>query len=161
MSTTMTEIKHNLNKPDQTFHCQLVRHEGDRAVLSYVSDRAYTVRAIGVVFVPGTLTVAYYQEGLPYIVWKLIGPDGRLVGYYVHLCDRVRIRPDAVEYRDLLLDIWFFPDGSSRLMDEDELTDGVARGLIDAETAATVRQTAREVVTRFPAIVSDLERVWS
>lgn len=161
MSTTMTEMKHNLNKPDQTFYCQLVRHEGDRVVLSYVSDRAYTVRETGVVFVPGTLTLAYYQEGLPYIVWKLIGPDGRLVGYYVHLCDRVRIRPDAVEYRDLLLDIWFFPDGSSRLMDEDELADGVARGLIDAETAAAVRQTAREVVTRFPAIVSDLERIWS
>lgn len=160
MSTMITEIKHNLNKPDQTFQCRLVWHGGDRVVVSYVSDRSYRVRPIQVVFAPGTRTLAYYQEGLPYIVWKLTGPDGRLMGYYVHLCDRVRIRPDAIEYRDLLLDVWLFPDGSSQLLDEDELADGLARGMLDEGTAALVRQTAQEVIARFPSILAGLEGVW-
>lgn len=158
MSATITEIKHNLTKPDQTFQCQLVRHGGDRIVISYVSDGSYCANDI--VVVPGTLTLAYYQEGLPYIVWKMTGPDGRLTGYYIHLCDCVRIRPDAVEYRDLLLDLWFFPNGSYRLLDEDELTDGLARGVIDEETAAAVRQTASDVIARFSSIISALDGEW-
>jgi predicted RNA-binding protein associated with RNAse of E/G family len=104
------EIKHNLNKPDQTFECNLERHEGDRILISYVSDQSYQV--LDILVPPGTQTLAYYQAGLPYIIWKWTGPDSQLIGYYIHICDEVEISETHVEYRDLILDVWFFPDGS-------------------------------------------------
>ena len=155
MPATITEIKHNVNKPDQTFECDLVRHGGDRILISYVSSRPYQVRDM--VVASDTLTLGYYQEGLPYIVWKMIGPDDRLTGYYIHLCDGVRITDDVVEYRDLLLDVWFYPDGSHRLLDEDELEEAVTDGLLDEDTASAVRQTASSVIETFPSIHAALD----
>ena len=155
MAESVTEIKRNLNKPDQSFSCRLLYHEGSRMVLSYRSDRSYRQ---GDIRIPsGTLTLAYYEEGLPYILWKMIGPDGRLVGHYVHLCDRVRIGSDRVEYDDQLLDLWFFPDGDCRVLDEDELKQASDDGLIDGQTADRIRTSAEDVRRRIHTIMADFD----
>lgn len=159
MPATITEIKHNPNKPDQTFECSLVRHDGHRLVISYVSHRSYEI--CGVTAPAGTLTLAWYQEGLPYIVWKMIRPDDRLIGHYIHLCDEVRITPERVEYRDLILDVWFFPDGSYRLLDEDELDEAVAADRLDAATAGAARRTAAAVIDTFLSIRTSMESLLS
>jgi predicted RNA-binding protein associated with RNAse of E/G family len=162
MPDTITEIKRNIGKPDQTFSCRLLRHGGDRIVISYRSTRPY--RAAGLHLPAGTLTLAYYQEQLPYILWKMLGPDEHLIGYYVHLCDDVRITGETVAYRDMMLDIWFFPDGSHRLLDEDELRSARTAGLVDEATVARIFQTAGDLIRRFPvvregfdALVADLQ----
>ncbi len=155
MAATVTEIKHNLGKPDQSFPCDLLHHGGNRMVISYRSDRPYRH---GDIRIPsGTLTLAYYEEGLPYVLWKMIGPDGNLSGHYVHLCDQVRIGPDRVEYDDQLLDLWFFPDGESRILDEDELRQACDAGLIDRRTADRVRTSAAEVMGEINGIVTDFD----
>ena len=152
---TIVEIKHNPSKPDQTFVCDLVRHDGDRIVISYVSDRSYSVRDICVP--AGTKTLAYYQEKLPYILWRMTGPNGQLVGYYIHLCDQVQITEDTVEYRDLMLDVWFFPDGTHRLLDDDELDEVVSSGVLDVTTASDVRRNAASVIDGFAEIRNHLD----
>lgn len=152
MPRTFTETKRNLAKPDQTFICQLLYHGGNRVILSYLSDRPWTFQMASVSIPAGTLTLAYYQEELPYILWKLVGPDEHLIGYYIHLCDNVHIGDDTVAYRDLLLDVWFFPDGSYRLLDEDELAAVQAAGLLDTATAVRIRQQATDLIERFPAL---------
>ncbi len=155
MTATVTEIKHNPGKPDQSFRCGLLHHGGSRMVISYRSDRAYS---LGDIRIPsGTLTLAYYEEGLPYVLWKMIGPDGDLAGHYVHLCDRVRIGTDRVEYDDQLLDLWFFPDGDCRVLDEDELQQACDAGLIDRETADRIRTTAAKVMAGMPGIVTEFD----
>lgn len=153
MTETFTETKRNLAKPDQTFVCQLLYHGGNRVILSYVSDRPWAFQTTEIP--AGTLTLAYYQEELPFIIWKLIGPDDRLIGYYIHLCDGIHIGDDTVEYRDLLLDVWFFPDGSHRLLDEDELATVEASGLLDAAAVTRVRSHATDLIARFSAL-----RIW-
>ena len=155
MAATVTEIKHNPGKPDQSFQCALLHHGGSRMVISYRSGRAY--RQGDVRLPAGTLTLAYYEEGLPYVLWKMIGPDGDLAGHYVHLCDRVRIGADRVEYDDQLLDLWFFPDGDCRVLDEDELRQACDAGLIDRGTADRVRATASDVRRRFQEIAADFD----
>jgi len=155
MAATITEIKHNPGKPDQSFQCGLLHHGGNRMVISYRSDRPYSQGDIGIP--AGTLTLAYYEEGLPYVLWKMIGPDGRLVGHYVHLCDGVRIGPDRVEYDDQLLDLWFFPDGGCRVLDEDELQQARDEGLIDGRTADRIRASAAEVRREIHRIREDFD----
>ena len=155
MAATITEIKHNPGKPDQSFQCGLLHHGGNRMVISYRSDRPYSQ---GDIRIPaGTLTLAYYEEGLPYVLWKMTGPDGRLVGHYVHLCDRVRIGPDRVEYDDQLLDLWFFPDGGCRVLDEDELIQARDDGLIDGQTANRISTSAVEVQRGIHRIMADFD----
>lgn len=155
MAATITEIKHNPGKPDQSFQCGLLHHGGSRMVISYRSDRPYSQ---GDIRIPtGTLTLAYYEEGLPYILWKMIGRGGRLVGHYVHLCDRVRIGPGRVEYDDQLLDLWFYPDGDVRVLDEDELQQASDIGLIDGQTADRVRNSAAEVMRGIKEIVTEFD----
>ena len=155
MAGTVTEIKHNVGKPDQSFPCRLLYHEGSRMVISYRSTRAYRQGDIRIP--PGTLTLACYEEGLPYVLWKMIGPDGSLVGHYVHLCDRVRIGSDRVEYDDQLLDLWFFPDGNCRVLDEEELRQACDNGLIEPETADRIRTSAEEVRRRIHTIKADFD----
>ena len=155
MAGTVTEIKHNPGKPDQSFSCRLLYHGGSRMVISYRSTRAYLQGDFRIP--PGTLTLAYYEEGLRYVLWKMIGPDGNLVGHYVHLCDRVRIGPDRVEYDDQLLDLWFFPDGGCRVLDEEELRQACDRGLIEAGTADRIRKSAEYVRRRIHTITADFD----
>ena len=155
MAATVTEIKHNPGKPGQSFQCDLLHYGGSRMVISYRSDRPYRQ---GDIKIPsGTLTLAYYEEGLPYVLWKMVGPDGNLAGHYVHLCDRVRIREDRVEYDDQLLDLWFFPDGDCRVLDEDELRQACDTGLIDRGTADRIRTNAEEVRRGIPGIVTGFD----
>lgn len=155
MAETVTEFKHNLGKPDQSFTCRLLYHGGSCMVISYRSTREYRQGDIRIP--PGTLTLAYYEEGLPYILWKMTGSDGSLVGHYVHLCDRVRIGPDRVEYDDQLLDLWFFPDGGCRVLDEDELRQAADTGLIEPDTADRVRTSAGDVLRRIHTITADFD----
>ncbi len=155
MADTVTEIKHNLNKPDQSFPCNLLYHGSSRMVISYRSSREYCQ---GDIRIPtGTLTQAYYEEGLQYILWKMVGPDGGLVGHYVHLCDQVRIGPDRVEYDDQVLDLWFFPDGDCRVLDEEELRQACDDGLIDRLTADRIRTSAGDVKRRIHTITADFD----
>ncbi len=155
MAVTVTEIKHNLNKPDQSFSCRLHYHGGSCMVISYQSTRSYQQ---GDIRIPAdTQTLAYYEEGLSYVLWKMIGPDGSPIGHYVHLCDRLRIGPDRVEYDDQLLDLWIYPDGDCRVLDEDELRLATEAGLIEMDAADRVRRTAEDVLRRIDTITADFD----
>lgn len=147
MPSTITEIKHNPCKPDQTFICDLLRFQGKSAILEYISDRSYTINEAAVPV--GSRTVAYYETDLPYVLWRITGPEGLLLGHYVHLCDGLVVSKQTVEYRDLLLDIWFRPDGTHYLLDEQELVQAVLDGFVDEDTAAGVRRNAASIIDDF------------
>lgn len=49
-------------------------------------------------------------------------------------------------YDDLYLDVVFFPDGASLLLDEDELEDALRQGDIGEEEAALARRQARAIL---------------
>lgn len=155
MTSFITEIKHNLNKPDQSFSCCLLYHGGSHIVISYRSSHKY---CYGDFLIPaGTLTLAYYEQGLKYVLWKMIAPDGNLFGHYVHLCDRVRIGVDHVEYDDQLLDLWFFPNGDCRILDEDELQQACDKGIINRSTAERIRTSAQDIICRIHDIKKNFD----
>lgn len=89
----------------------------------------------------------FYQEWFDVI--ELLDAQGSLLGYY---CDVVTplLRLDGEYYlRDLLLDLWIFPDGRTVELDWDEFDAAQAAGLISPEeadqAAATLRRMVREV----------------
>jgi hypothetical protein len=154
MAEYITEIKRHVNKPDQTFRCEVLAREPGHLVLRYVSDR--TGRIGDVTFPPGSTTYAHYWDGRGYVAWRMHGPDGRLKGHVFHVCRDVRIGPETVDYRDMLLDIWAEPDGRVVVLDEDEVRDCAARGLIGPEDLTWIEARRRDIVEGLGEIIREM-----
>lgn len=70
--------------------------------------------------------------------WHDIGrfhlADDTFTGWYTNLCTPVRITDHDWASTDLFLDHWMTPDGHQTWLDEGELHDAIAAGLVDAGT---------------------------
>lgn len=151
------EVKRHLNKPDETYLCDLVGRGADFVVLKYVSDRDWQVA--GQPIPAGTSTFAYYRAAGGSVVWKMVGPQGNLTGYLFHICKELEIQEDRVIYLDLLLDLWFDPTGECTVLDRDELEDSQQKGQVSKNDLAWIFRHEREIVQEFERIVSDLDHL--
>ncbi len=154
MSETIREIKLNKNKPDQEFRCTCLHREEGYLVISYVSSQDFHVD--GITIEKGTATVAHYWNDRGYIVWKFVDPRRHVKGYLFHICRDVEIGESSVRYQDLIVDVWFHPDGTCRVLDEDELKDCLRRGLVDDSEAKWIERQKTLVVSDFRRIVGEL-----
>ena len=84
-----------------------------------------------VVFRPGDRCVEYFHTDRWYTILELhdVGDD-HLKGWYCDIARPAQIGEHEIRYDDLALDLWVAPDGSTRLLDEDEF----AAYSIDDET---------------------------
>jgi predicted RNA-binding protein associated with RNAse of E/G family len=95
--------------------------------------------------------------------------NGVFTGLYANILTPVEFISDREwSTTDLFLDLWIGKnDRQAQILDEDELADALARGWIDAPTAASARATAERLVQEYqrgtwpPAVVYDwpLERI--
>ena len=149
MNRKITEIKRHLNKPVEKYECDFVREEPGHIVLRYVSDRTFASKRLGITFPPHCITIAFYWETRPYVFWGIYSPDTELLGYLVHICRDVTISNDSVDYLDMLLDIWFFPDGSHIILDEDEVEECLASGRLKADDKEYIDTSAERAIADF------------
>ena len=67
--------------------------------------------------------------------WHDIGrfhlTDGTFTGWYTNLCKPVTFNGDRWIGNDLFLDLWQFPDGTPRWLDEDEFEAAAESGIVD------------------------------
>jgi hypothetical protein len=62
------ELKRHLNKPDQSYLCDLLTRGSDYVIVKYVSEMSGRVG--DVTFDAGSTTFAYYRTGMGYVIWK-------------------------------------------------------------------------------------------
>jgi protein associated with RNAse G/E len=146
------EIKRHLNKPDETYHCDLIERGTDDVLLRYVSDRSGRVGEV--TFEVGSITYAYYKTGEGYVLWKMLGPDGSLKGYLFHICCDLKVAKDRVEYLDLLLDIWIGADGKPTILDRDEVRDCASQGMIGEKELSWIDCHEREIIQNWRQMIS-------
>jgi len=147
----ITEIKRHLNKPVERYRCALMHDRPGYRVISYRTDREYDP---GPVRIPkGSLTLGHYWRDRGYVLWELYDPDGGLIGYWFHLCEALRIGEDFIEYLDLLLDLWLYPDGSFVELDREEMDACAHAGTLSERQAAwierwsgIIRRSAQDIV---------------
>ncbi len=115
------EVKLTATGEREEFVCRTLDRSATHVVVLYKTTE---LRRVGTLRVPrGALTYGYFWQDRPYNVYHMVRANGRTLGYYVNLTDQVRIRPQAVEWRDLALDLLFSPDGSRvQILDEEQLT---------------------------------------
>ena len=109
------EIKRHLNKPDESYLCDLLERGRDYIIVKYVSDRSGRVGSV--IFNAGSTTYAYYKIGMGYVIWKMFNPNNRLEGYLFHICQDIHVEEDKVKYLDLLLDVWISVEGQITILD--------------------------------------------
>ena len=149
-----SEIKHNVAKQDEVYICNLIWRDSWRAVLSYLTDRDYSIFD-GFTLPVGSLTLGCYWSGKGYIMWEMYGPDRKLRGYYFHICSPPCIGRASLEYLDLVIDVWFFPDGSFRFLDREELWQLSFSGSVDRALAIRAEEEAKGIVQNFGRITTE------
>ena len=64
-------------------------------------------------------TETFYSDRW-YNIFEIRASDGRLKGWYCNIARPAKITANEVTAEDLALDLWVEPDGSQRVLDEDE-----------------------------------------
>lgn len=105
--------------------------------------------ALGTDREPGDIAVTKFQEGRWWYPTVYRGEDGVSKGTYVNICTPVEIFPDTIRYVDLHVDVIKTPDGTTQIVDDDELTAAVDAGSISAELAEKARTVASAVEKAF------------
>ncbi len=149
MNRTFTEIKRHVNKPTERYECELLVSEPGHAVLRYVSDRTFASAKLGITFPPGCVTIALYWETRPYVFWGIFSPEKELLGYLVHICRDVSISDGSLSYLDMLLDIWFFPDGRHIVLDADEVEECFRAGRLTTEDTQYIEDSKKAAIDDF------------
>jgi hypothetical protein len=83
----------------------------------------------------------------PWSIWHYFAPDPQMAHWYVNFEEALGRHGRNVDYRDHKLDLLAYPDGSTRLKDEDELEAAAALGLLDAPA---IRRDAERVLAERP-----------
>ncbi|WP_247002630.1 DUF402 domain-containing protein [Halosolutus gelatinilyticus] len=99
----------------------------------------------------GDVAVTKFREGRWWYPTTYKSADGAAKGTYVNVCTPVELFPDCARYVDLYVDVIKRPDGSVAIVDEDELEDAVADGLVAedlAEKATTVAAAVKRALSK-------------
>jgi len=114
-----------------------------RAPFASPHGRPVFLPELGITLEEGELWVEYYYRDRWYNVLKIFDVSGRLKGYYCNICLPAEFDGQVITWRDLTLDVYIFPDGSYRVLDEAEFE---ASDLYPPEVRAKARQAFAELL---------------
>jgi len=88
----------------------------------------------------GTVSLGYFWQNRPYNVYHWIDAQQNTVALYFNIADGTHISEQAIEWRDLTVDVLITPDERCRVLDEDELPDD-----LDADLQFYIEKTRDEL----------------
>ncbi|MBN1620759.1 DUF402 domain-containing protein [candidate division WOR-3 bacterium] len=122
------EKKFKLSGKVDEFLCELIDINDTEALLKYRIEK--NIAVAGILLSPGDITAAFYSYDKPFVLYRWLSPDCSFIADYINIADRVKIEPNIIQWRDLELDILFYPDGTYEILDEDELPQDISCQLI-------------------------------
>jgi len=154
---TITEVKRHLDGREERFECELLVKRGDLALVRFAFHQDEP-HADGPFRLPAgeVVTLAAFWADRPYLVYRLIDGDGQLIGHRFDVCTDVRI-DDEIHYTDLVLDVWMPPDGSVHVLDEDEVAEAEATGVMSPQQRTVVEQAKRYLLRHADDVAGELD----
>lgn len=125
----ITEIKSTLAGARKEFDCELLSHAEGEVVVIYRMPR--DVQLEDILLREDTVSLGYFWQDRPYNVYHWIDDQQNTVALYFNISDDTRISEQAIEWRDLTVDVLITPDGRCRVLDEDELPADIDTGLLN------------------------------
>ena len=153
-------------KADGSLHeyeTDLVHRDKTVVIVRFVLTRDGGPPRLPVSVRSGTVSYGYFWPRRHYNVYRWISPEGELVAHRFDAVTAVKVSEHEVDYRDLVLDWWAFPDGSIIEEDRDELDEAVAAGLVTKDEERLATEAAYQVLSRYRHIIDEveaLERRW-
>jgi len=147
------ELKKHKNKPLQRFACEVIERTTDSLILRYWS--AVEGRMSDIAIPAGSTTVGFYWQKRGFVLWRMYAAEGTLLGSLFHICRDTTISETQVSYLDLILDIWISPDGTVRILDEDELAACRASGLLSSEEAQWIDQVKGFILKEYAQLLAE------
>lgn len=148
---TILEVKEKLNGE---------RHEFASALLAEAPGEVITLYVLpgdgglgGVPLSGGTRCLGYFWATRPYNIYHAVDAGGRTLVFYINLSDRTVITPEAITWRDLIVDVVVTPDGHPRVLDEDELPPD-----LDPDLAAAIDAARDDLLANHKDILAAVER---
>ncbi|HEX6123080.1 MAG TPA: DUF402 domain-containing protein [Ktedonobacterales bacterium] len=93
-------------------------------------------------FEPGDHFVEWYFTDRWYNIFAISSASGTFKGWYCNITEPAQITGQVISCRDLLLDLWVWPDGRWLVLDEDEFA---ADTTLDPATRARARAALEEL----------------
>lgn len=62
----------------------------------------------------------YYYADRWFNIFQVFGADGALKGWYCNICKPAAFRDHQIDFVDMVLDVFVYPDGRSLVLDEEE-----------------------------------------
>lgn len=168
------ERKIQLSGEEVSFDCELLAIREGYAVLKYVIDGSRIVD--GLLLPAGTITLALYYPDRSYNLYYWIAPREssasgspsedlrkrppektpwtRDVACYFNIVEPVRLSPQVIAYRDLVVDVLVLPDGTTKVLDESELPEHLNPGL--RHRIAAVRD---EILANYARIIDEAREI--
>src|SRR5207302_4167407 len=99
-------------------------------------------------------TTGFFWRDRTYNLYHITRADATPIADRFDVVEGVRIRRDALEYTDLLLDLWVSPLGEARFEDEDEVREYRDRGLLTDRQLATIERTGRYLARNHRRVIA-------
>lgn len=142
----IVEIKRTLAGVEKRFHCTLLAGGPDRAVVLWIATEPMHVH--GIELPAGTVSFGHFWADRHYNAYHWVDDARATIGFYFNICDRVSIRPDVIDWRDLIVDVLVTPGGRLQVLDEHELP-----AQLDPDVAEHI-EIGKASILRAPAAVT-------
>ena len=153
----VTEVKRHLDGRVERFACRLVLRRPHLAVLRF--DHKEARHAGGLRLPAGSHTFGFFWRRRPYVLYRIVGPDGGLIAHRFDVVEDVRLGETEVSYTDLLLDLWVDANGTAQIEDEDEVEEHVRRGLLSHGQLDRIEHARVLLLRRHRAIAREAARL--
>jgi hypothetical protein len=151
------EVKRHLDGRVERFGCRLVARERHLAVLRFDHERRRM--AGGFALPAGGRTYGFFWPRRPYVLYRIVGPDGALILHRFDVVEGVRLSEGEVSYLDLLLDVLVDPAGSARVEDEDHVKEYARRGLLSKAQRERIERAKALLLRRHGVIEREAARL--
>lgn len=153
----IVEVKRHLDGRVERFECALLLRRPHVLVVRF--DHRKALGAGGGVIPAGSRSYGFFWRRRPYQLYRICGPDGRLIAHRFDVMQDVRLSEREVSYTDLLLDLWVDAQGRARLEDEDEVAVYARRGLLSTAQRRRIERARAVLLRGHRRIAREAERL--
>lgn len=153
----ITEIKRHLDGRVERFLCRLVLRRPHLVIVRF--DQTTERRASGFLLPAGSRSFGFFWRRRSYVLYRMLGPHGRLIAHRFDVVEDVRLAERDVSYTDLLLDVWVDPQGNARVDDEADVLEYARRGRLSAAQQERIDRTRALLLRRHAAITREAARL--
>jgi protein associated with RNAse G/E len=151
LTRKFTEYKRTYFGETKVFECRLVEKKAREVVILYEMPSSTTFA--GITFHTGSKSFGYFWTNRNYNAYHWKDANGKTIIIYFNISKDTKIFQNKVAWKDMIVDIVYFPNGEISVLDESEIPSN-----IDPHDLKLIERTKEEFLSYREEITSELEK---